>query len=65
MAKINYFGCDLYDGGMYVQVADVEAAAASNTTLPFTLHVETSLGTFRKHVCTEPSAQPGLTMAFL
>ena len=62
VAKINYFGCELYDGGLYVQIADVEADF--NSTLPFTLHAETDLGHFRKHVCTDPVAQPAMTMLF-
>ena len=66
VAKINYFGCDVYDGGVYVQMSDIEDQnlEGSNMTLPFTLHAKTSLGTFRKHVCTEPVAQPVATMAF-
>ena len=63
VAQINYFGCDLFPGGMYVQVADVDIYG-QNTTLPFSIRAETALGNFHKHVCTEPIAQPISTMAF-
>lgn len=65
IAKINYFGCDLYNGGLYVQFANSTEGDDDHLYEGDDHLLEhTAFGTFPKHVCYAPEGQPLATMLF-